>query len=150
MKKSFLRKHGKSETSKCKARLQALLRQIALIRDKRCILRGNRELKPCSGYREDGELVLQYDHLNSRQFNISYADVRLGVILCKGHHGWKHFTDANKKQYDRIVRGLIGEARAKLWDRVEADRKMYPMALSDWLKLEIALAVELKTLENAT
>lgn len=90
-----------------------------------------------------GELILQFDHLNSRSFNISYGVSELGVTLCKGHHGWKHFTDRNKKLYDSIIREIISPERVTLWDRVEADRKTYTFTVYDWLNIEAALAQEL-------
>jgi hypothetical protein len=102
-------------------------------------------ISACNGYANNGELVLQYDHLNSRAFNVSYADIRLGVILCKGHHGWKHFSDRNKKMYDEIMRKMIEPKRRALWDAVEADRRDYPMGLWDWQKVELALTDQLKT-----
>jgi hypothetical protein len=107
------------------------VRAIAIIRGCGCLHRSSEihreyRIKDSSGWRKDGELVLQYDHLNSRQFNVSYVDLRPGVIICKDHYGWKHFTDANKKLYDKIMRVLIGTERAELWDRVENDWKTYP------------------------
>jgi hypothetical protein len=150
MKTSPLAKKSKSEVSRVKDRIQALLRQIALLRDGGCVLQDAvpqfPDLPQCNGFTKAGNLILQYDHLNSRGFNVSFADTRLGVILCKGHHGWKHFTDANKKRYDAIMRKLIGAARTKLWDRVEGDQHTYPMTLWDWQKQEIALRAELKSL----
>jgi len=124
------------------------LRAIAILRDGGCVLRFSEiqmeyGIKECSGWRQDGELILQYDHLKSRQFNVSFADIRLGVILCKGHHGWKHFTDANKKLYDRILTKIVGPERAALWERVENYRKTYLMTLWDWQKVEMALKQEL-------
>ena len=94
------RKFKEDTAQTVKDRIQAILRQIAIIRDGGCVLapfQGKDGIPHCNGYRKDGELVLQYDHLNSRGFNVSYADARLGVIICKGHHGWKHMTDNNKK-----------------------------------------------------
>jgi hypothetical protein len=162
MKHTPLAKKSKSPVAQCKDRIQDLLRAIAIERDGGCVLgsatayiaqtialRYGFLLPHCNGYRKDGELILQYDHLNSRAFNVSYADVRLGVILCKGHHGWKHMTDANKKFYDRVMREIIEPDRTALWDRVEEDRKTYHMTLWDWQKIEIALAADLGTRKAA-
>lgn len=148
MKRTPLKRKGSTDTSKTKDRIQALCRQIALIRDGGCIFDGNASVGWCNGFKNDGGLVYQYDHLNSRAFNVSFADVRLGVILCKGHHGWKHFSDANKKLYDRLVREIIGPKRTKLWDLVEEDRKIYPMSAWDWAKVEIALTKDLEDLKK--
>lgn len=134
-----------------KNRIQALLRQIGLIRDKGCVLapfQGKNGIPYCNGYRSDGELIYQYDHLNSRAHNVSYAEPKLGVILCKGHHGWKSFTDNNKKKYDALVRTIIGPERTKLWDKVEEDRRTYPMTKWDWEKVELGLEIELKKLRS--
>lgn len=51
-----------------------------------------------------------------------------------------------KKEYDRVVREIIGARRVKLWDAVEKDRKAYPFSEKDWLKVEIGLEQELKEL----
>lgn len=148
MKLTFLKKQSKSETAQCKQRIQSLCRAIALIRDGDCVLRGETGFPPCGGKKRDRTLIYQYDHLNSREHNVSYADTLLGVLVCKGHHGWKHFTDNNKKMYDAAVRKKISVARVKLWDEVEADRKVYPMCLADWVKEERALRQELKKLKH--
>lgn len=141
----------KADTAEAvKKRIQAILRKIALVRDETCLLapyQGKDGIPYCNGYRQDGELVLQYDHLNSRSFNVSYADPDLGVLVCKGHHGWKHSTDNNKKQYDELVRKIIGPARTKKWDRVEKDRRTYPMSKWEWEKVELGLHAQLAKVE---
>lgn len=148
MKRSPLRRNGKSETAKCKVRIQALLRDLALLRDGGCVLfefGGTGNIPYCgSAPTKDGHIILQYDHLNSRGFNVSFADIRLGVILCQGHHAWKTFRA--KKQYDILVRQIIGPERAALWDQVEMDNTPYPMSAWDWVKVEIALKQELEKL----
>jgi hypothetical protein len=152
VKRSPLAKESKNPTAECKKRIQSLLRQLAIRRDGGCVLR--KDVPPgyiipaCNGYAKNGELVFQYDHLNSRAFNVSYADIRLGVILCKGHHGWKHFTDHNKKLYDEIMRKMIEPKRRALWDAVENDRKSYPMGIYEWGKVEMALNNDLKGIEK--
>jgi hypothetical protein len=65
---------------------------------------------------------LQFDHLVTRANAATYADPRLGVIVCKGIHGWKSVgSNLRKKQYDDIVRTLISPERVALWDRCEAE-----------------------------
>ena len=153
LRRTRLKKKSDSPTAKCKERIQALCRAIGIKRDGGCILnpyQGQDGIPQCNGYRKDGELILQYDHLNSRAHNVSYADTRLGVILCKGHHGWKSFTDNNKKKYDILVRTIIGPDRTALWDKVEKDTKTYPMGLFDWTKQEWALDQELSTYGDLT
>lgn len=149
-KKAF-RKFKEETAQTVKVRIQSLLRAIAIERDKECVLtpfQGKNSIPYCNGYRNDGELVLQYDHLNSRAFNVSFADPRLGVLVCKGHHGWKSFGDNNKKLYDKLIRNIIGTARADLWDKVEQDRRTYPMGRADWLVIEISLRAELNKLKQ--
>lgn len=152
MKRSLLAHKGKSETSKTKNRIQDLIRAIAILRDGGCVLapyQGQDSIPYCNGYRKDGEFVLQFDHLNSRAFNVSYADVRLGVTLCKGHHGWKHFTERNTKQYNDLIKSeVIEQERVKLWELVEQDRKAYPMSAWEWAKVEIALKKDLEALQQ--
>jgi hypothetical protein len=147
MKRSPLRSHGKSETAKCKLRIQELLRQLALLRDGGCVLwplAGTGNIPYChSQDTKDGHMVMQYDHLNSRQFNVSFADLRLGVILCQGHHKWKHSSKRNEKEYDALIRQIIGLQRADFWDRAENDRKIYSMGLWEWTKVELALTQDL-------
>src|SRR3990167_10632447 len=101
--KSPLRKKGESELSQCKDRIQALLRAIAIKRDGGCVLRGW-AARPCSGWNKKGELILQYDHLITRTRNISYGDPRLGVCICLGHHGWKHY---NEIEYNSIIKEFL-------------------------------------------
>ena len=151
MKKLFkaeynLRRQGKSETSKLKREIQGYLRTLAIKRDGGCVLRTffSDDIPPCNGYTKNGDLILQYDHLNPRGFNVSYADIRLGVTLCKGHHGWKKW---NKERYDGVVRELIGEERAALWDKVKTDRRSHPMGAYEWAKIAIALKAEIKTIK---
>jgi hypothetical protein len=72
----------------------------------------------CNGYRNDGELVLQADHLITRASNATYADTRLIVCVCKGHHGWKKW---HEKEYEALVRTLISPERVALWKRCEED-----------------------------
>src|ERR1700676_2361744 len=116
--KSPLRLTSKNPTAQCKDRIQALLRPITILRDGGCVLRGQWGVPICNGYRADGQLVLQFDHLNPRSRNISYGDPRLGVCVCKGHHGWKN---GNKDEYDRLVKVIIGPERSALLERVKAD-----------------------------
>lgn len=114
---------GRETTKELKTQIQAKLRAIRLILDGGCILRNYPETGACGGYRADGELICQFDHLNSRTHSISFADERLGVILCKRHHiFWKKQYPA---QFEKIVRKIIGRERCKLLDRVRADYRPY-------------------------
>src|ERR1700733_1626491 len=86
--KSPLREKSDSPTAQCKSRIQALLRAIAILRDGGCVLRFYSEAGACGGYRNDGELILQAEHLNTRERNISYGDIRNIECLCQRHHGY--------------------------------------------------------------
>lgn len=145
MRRSYLRKQGTSETSKLKRDIQKLLREIKLKEQGDCWVKfmqlfGSFGL--CDG-------PLQYDHLETRGKNISYADSRLGVLACRRHH---YFHNAPRRElnvmYEAEVRKFIGEKRAKLWDRVRADNKPYPMGAHEWGKVILGLRQELKELEK--
>jgi hypothetical protein len=123
-----LRIAGKTDVAETKRNIQALLRDIVIKRDGGCILRSFAieypygPLSECNGYAKDGHLILQADHLIRRSNAATYADSRLVVCLCKGHHGWKSLgSNLRKKQYDAIVRQLLSPERVKLWDAYERD-----------------------------
>lgn len=135
MKRTFLRRHGKSETTVLKDEIQALVRQIVIKRDGGCILRNKRF---CN------DPVLQADHLITRANSATYADTRLIVCLCRScHGGWKQW---NPKEYDALVKTILPKERVELWERAERDSwKAKRTGASDW-RLEIAaLKQELKT-----
>jgi len=147
IKRTPLRRKSLSEIARCKSRIQDTLRQLAIHRDEGCVLRNiatQEGLKQCSGFRKDGKLILQYDHLISRTRNISYAELDLGVILCKGHHGWKSFTDDNSKRYDEVIKKVLSQDRLKKWERFKNDRKSYSYGEYEWRVIEIILKQELK------
>lgn len=142
MRKTPLNKIGKSEVTKCKLRIQALLRKMAIIRDGGCILRHYEEAGQCGGYgKVSGELILQAEHLNTRERNISFGDMRNIVCLCQHHHGY--FKPQYSLIYWDLVRRHIGEDRWAWLQRVIKDRKSYPMGLWDWGKVEAALKQDL-------
>ncbi len=95
---------------------------------------------PCNGYAKDGHLILQADHLVSRSNSATYADTRLIVCVCRGHHGWKSVGgNLRKKRYDAIVRQLISPERVALWDKMEA---------SSWKPTKVVWALELAALKQ--
>lgn len=155
-KSARLKARADNETAQVKERIQSLVRAIVIARDGGCILafpganlaRIDYGVPLCNGYAKDGHLVLQADHLVTRANSATYADTRLIVCVCKGHHGWKKW---NEQRYNEIVRTLIGEERAALWDKAHAARytptRMYT---SDWLKEEAALKQELRSYEVKT
>jgi hypothetical protein len=140
-----LRVEGHTETAEVKREIQDVARDIVIIRDGGCILRAQFRLMAmgvipsCGGYRKDGQLILQADHLITRGNSATYADTRLIVCVCAAHHGWKSLGgNARKKKYDELVRTLITPERVALWDRCEQDswRPKRTYAL-DW-KLQLA------------
>lgn len=140
-----LKARGDTDTNDVKDSIQSLVREVALIRDGGCVFREHAdEMGACGGYRNDGELVLQFDHLNTRARNVSFSDVRLGVIACKRHHIF--FKPQYGHVYERVVREVIGPERCALLDRVRADQKPYRYTLSDWKREESALRSELASL----
>jgi hypothetical protein len=145
-----LKARGESETTLVKERIQALLREIVIIRDGGCILRNTIGVPSCNGYRKDGQLVLQADHLITRANSATYADHRLVVCVCKGHHGWKSVgNNRNKAEYDAIVRTLLPPDRIELWDKCEADSwRPTRRGAYDWKLEEAALKQELTLLRH--
>jgi hypothetical protein len=93
------------------------VRAIVIKRDGGCIAR-NEPWHTCTGYRNDGELILQADHIVTRANSATYADTRL-ICICKGLHGWKKWNEA---RYNELIRPLIGTERAALWDKCHAAR----------------------------
>src|SRR3990167_7195154 len=78
-----LNQHAKTDTAECKVRIQAILRDIVIIRDKHCVYGTHPEATPCD------ETVMQCDHLVSRARPHLYHDTEDVVLVCKKHHGWK-------------------------------------------------------------
>ena len=128
---------GHSTTADLKKEIQDLVREIVILRDGGCIFKKEKG-HICSGYANDGHLILQADHLMSRGNSGTFADTRLIVCVCKGIHGWKSVgSNLRKKEYDERVRKLISKERVELWDEWEAKRfSSTRMSAYDW-KLEI-------------
>ena len=71
-------------------------------------------------YRNDGEQIVQTDHLIARGNSATFVDCRLMLCVCKGYHGWKSLSsNLHKKQNDEIIRNLILKERIALWDACE-------------------------------
>ena len=118
IKSSRLRVRSKNDLSLVKEHIQALLRQIAIIRDGGCVFRNYPETGACGGYRNDGQLILQFDHLNSRTHAVSYGDSRLGICACKRHHLF--YKKQYPAKYEEIARKAIGPERCVLLDTVRS------------------------------
>lgn len=141
MKRTKLRVAGKSTTAQIKKEIQALLRQIVMKRDGGCVLRHFPKTGACGGYRKDGELILQAEHLHTRSNSASFADTRLVVCLCQRHHIF--YKPQHADEYYRAVKEHIGEERTKLLERVQADHRPHKM---DWVMEKLALEQELENI----
>ena len=143
LKRTRIRVAGKSTTSELKAEIQALLRQIVILRDGGCWLRHSPESGACGGYRKDGELILQAEHLHTRANASSFSDSRLVVCICQRHHiYWKPQHSA---RYNALAEDYIGKKRAELWKRVREDYSPHKVDLKLAL---LALKQELKKLST--
>lgn len=146
--KSKLRVKGVSEVSEIKDEIQSVLRDIVILRDGGCIFR-NYPGHICSGFANDGHLILQADHLITRANAATYGDSRLVVCVCKGIHGWKSVgSNLRKKQYDRMVCTLLPTERIEFWDRCEEDSwRPVRTGVHDWKLILAALKQELRALQ---
>lgn len=141
LKRTKLRLAGHSTTADLKKEIQALLRQIVIKRDEGCILRNYPSTGQCGGYRKDGELILQAEHLHTRSNAASFSDSRLVVCLCSRHHIF--YKPQHADEYYQVVRKHIGTIRSLLLDRVQQDYSPHKVDL----KMElIALKQEFKKL----
>lgn len=139
LKRTRLRVAGQSSTKELKNEIQGVLRAIVTLRDGGCILRHYPEAGNCGGYRKDGVLILQAEHLHTRANAASFADSRLVICICRNHHIF--YKPQHADEYYRIVRKHIGPERSALLTRVQEDY----MAHKVDLKLELlALKQELK------
>lgn len=144
-----MRQTSKTPSAQTKKRIQELLRQIGLARQEGiCFFSGKEiggktHLECTSKQTKDGHIIMQYDHLNPREHNVSFADARLGIVICQGLHGWKSFNDGNKRLYDAAAKHYLPPDIVKLWELVEADRKSHPMGAWEWQKIELALTQDL-------
>lgn len=130
--RSGLRMRGVSDTSVLKEEIQAILREIVIIRDGGCWLRNFPQAGKCGGYRKsDGQLILQYEHLHTRANMASFADPRLGVCICQRHHiFWK---PQNSDLYNDLAEEFIGPENTKVWEAVKNDHSPHKIDL----KLEL-------------
>ncbi len=145
LKQAKLAYRGTSEVSVLKDRIQLLLREIVILRDKKCILYG---LRCYHEYGKD-DVVWQAEHLIERSNSETFADSRLVVLVCKNCHGWKHFKKSNHDQYGEWVKTKLSQERVTLWEECNKRRfNSFKMGAYDW-KLEVVnLESELKELKK--
>lgn len=145
MKRTKLNVVGISDTAAIKREIQDTLRDIVILRDGGCLFR-NYPGHTCSGFANDGHLILQADHLITRGNAATYADSRLVVCVCKGIHGWKSVgSNINKEQYDEMIRDILPLDILKLWDACKRDSwKPNRGAAYNWPVTLAALKQELR------
>lgn len=145
MKKKNLKLPGHESAADLKKEVQRLLRLVVIKRDGGCILRNYQDeminqYRECGPFRNDGEPVLQAEHLNSRANMISFADSRLVICLCMRHHFY--YKKQYPAEYFRLVYKHIGEERTKLLEKVSKDHSPHKIDLKMCI---IALKQELKS-----
>lgn len=136
MRRTRLKTKGTSPTALFKEQIQAILREIVIKRDGGCIFRHYQfditpQYRKCGGYRKDGELILQAEHLHTRANASSFSDTRLVICICQRHH--IYYKPQHSDEYYRIVKKHIGPARTKLLQAVQEDRSAH--------KVDLALAL---------
>lgn len=134
LKRTPLRKVGKSPTALIKKDIQALLRQIVILRDKGCVL--NKYLGNCNE-------VLQAEHLVTRSATNYFGDTRNVVCLCSYHHiFWK---PQHSRLYWELIEKHLGKDKWAWFKRAEADNRPYKVDLK---LVKLGLENELKKLTN--
>ena len=136
-----LRALGNTSSAGVKRTIQELLRELSIKRDGGCVLRHYPEAGACGGYRNDGELILQAEHLVTRANAVSYGDMRNIVCLCRHHHG--HWKPENSLRYWQFITRHIGPDRWAWIQRVLNDRAPHRFYLADWKAIEVVLRAEL-------
>lgn len=133
-----------SETTKeLKKEIQALLRDIVILRDGGCLLRHFPETGACGKYKQDGTLILQAEHLNSRTHSGTFGDTRNCVCLCQRHHiYWK---PQNSERYWQLIEEILPKERWDWYQRAKQDTKAYKV---DWVLVKLGLIQELKKLQD--
>lgn len=125
----------KDTTTKCKKRIQDLLKQIVRLRDGDCILKG--KYRACSG-------PLSADHIVSRGRSMTYGMSGNVVCVCIGHHFW--WKPINPTLYTNEIDAYIGKENRLHLEKIAVPTTQYK--LKDWQSIENGLKVELETLKN--
>ena len=128
--------------SKVKKAIQAKLREKAIERDKTCVIGQNGSLLPlnwrvCGERRQDGEIIVQAEHLVGRANSASYGDMDNIVLLCKRHHFY--FKTQHAALYWDIIRKYIGEKRWAKVQKWEHDHTPHHFVVSEWRALFTSL-----------
>lgn len=130
--------------SAIKKEIQALLREIVILRDGGCIFRNYPEAGKCGGWRSDGELILQADHISSRGNSTTYALTDNVVCICRNHHTfWKR---KNPAEWTDITRKHIGVERFDRMISLGKEKARHSYTTYDWGKIALGLKDDLKKL----
>ncbi len=125
MRKTKLRKKGKSPIAQCKARIQHLLTAIVRLRDGGCIFRFYDGTGKCGG-------ITAADHIISRQIAATYGLTDNVVCACWCHH--KFFKEKFPTFYTQIVKEVIG---TKTYNKIhKLAENSQPKSLKEWLEVE--------------
>jgi hypothetical protein len=135
-----MRKHAQDTAAKDKKEIQRLVREIVILRDGGCVLRG---VRLCGG--EVGKAVLQADHLITRANSATFADTRLIVCLCRPCHGG--YKQWHKEKYDALVKTVLDVDTVKLWERCQEDS--WRPQKQDWKMHIVLLKKELELLNKS-
>lgn len=136
MKKRNIKKRKTDTPSKCKVRIQALQRAIAIARYKDCEARGIE--MACGG-------PLQADHIETRGLANTYADPDNIILLCLNHHFfWKR---KNPSHWALLVEEKRGLGTMQVL-RLKARSNIRTHYLKDWQEEEKKLSTLLKSLTS--
>lgn len=114
----------KDTVKKCKARIQALLREILIKEHGDCEAKG--EDQACAG-------PLQADHIESRIFANTYGDIKNTILLCNSHHFyWKK---RHPLRWADLVERRRGKGHLETL-RNQARKSIKTWYLRDWQKTE--------------
>lgn len=143
LKRAKIRLVGQSDTTIIKSEIQALLRELVILRDGGCILNKWPHTGACGGVRKDGTIILQAEHLHTRSNSSTFADSRLAVCICVRHH--IYYKPQHGDEYYRLAKLHIGEKNTKLLEAVAQDFRPHK---PDWKLAKLALERELKDLKK--
>lgn len=136
-KKTGGKKRKRGDVTRAKDRIQKLLTKIVRLRDEGCIFKDYDTGWKCGGY-------TAADHIISRMFSETYADLDNVVCVCTSHHiRWK---PANPTLYTKYLNDYLGEGW--ITELEEKRKKSRTWTLDMWLEKEQKLKDELETLER--
>ncbi|MCL4399719.1 HNH endonuclease [Patescibacteria group bacterium] len=137
MKKSYLNKIGKHPVSQAKRRIQELLREYVLLRDKKCVI--------CAAHGKDSRgRVMQADHIFSRAIAATFSNLDNVILICQPCHGfWK---PAHPLEYSEIIKEKLGK---KKYEKLKyLSQTTLHMTARDWELEEKRLKQEIDKLKR--